>query len=97
MTCLSLWERWPSAARTERTLSVTCGDSSPKGRAKEGEPRRESQGGEPRGLASPSGRGGRAQRGRRGYPQSKKGLAFARPFSIVTFSSAGGRINTKWR
>ena len=36
--CLSLWERWPSAARTERangkTLSVTCGDSSPKGRAK---------------------------------------------------------------
>ena len=57
-TCLSLWERWPSAARTERAnngnvqsekcwhlrrqmtsrgrkvLSVTCGDSSPKGRAK---------------------------------------------------------------
>ena len=36
--CLSLWERGPSAARTERangkTLSVTCGDSSPKGRAK---------------------------------------------------------------
>ena len=38
--CLSLWERWPSAARTERqtmtipALSVTCGDSSPKGRAK---------------------------------------------------------------
>ncbi len=56
--CLSLWERWPSAARTERVLplplgevaersedgegkqkgckplSVTCGDSSPKGRAK---------------------------------------------------------------
>ena len=38
--CLSLWERWPSAARTERAnkkgckaLSVTCGDSSPKGRA----------------------------------------------------------------
>ena len=41
--CLSLWERWPSAARTERALSVTCGDSSPRGRAKEGEPRRESQ------------------------------------------------------
>ena len=35
MTCLSLWERWPSEARTERALSVTCGDSSPKGRAKE--------------------------------------------------------------
>ena len=40
--CLSLWERWPSAARTERAnkkdckaLSVTCGDSSPKGRADE--------------------------------------------------------------
>ena len=47
--CLSLWERWPSAAKPERgnsdhtigsqglickTLSVTCGDSSPKGRAK---------------------------------------------------------------
>ena len=48
--CLSLWERWPSTARTERvnvddtkdviiqkdrtTLSVTCGDSSPIGRAK---------------------------------------------------------------
>ena len=46
---LSLWERWPSAARAERVnddhsislfekgceaLSVTCGDSSPKGRAK---------------------------------------------------------------
>ena len=37
--CLSLCERWPSAARTERVnkkdckaLSVTCGDSSPKGR-----------------------------------------------------------------
>ena len=63
ITCLSLWERWPSEARTERggtmlpavpccaqafrcsaprhrrkngckTLSVTFGDSSPKGRAK---------------------------------------------------------------
>ena len=36
--CLSLWERWLSEAKTERangkTLSVTCGDSSPKGRAK---------------------------------------------------------------
>ena len=46
--CLSLWERWPSAARTERAdngraaafkkgckaLSVTFGDSSPRGRAK---------------------------------------------------------------
>ena len=40
--CLSLWERCPSAARTERAnnqkdceaLSVTCGDSSPRGRAK---------------------------------------------------------------
>ena len=44
--CLSLWERWPSAARTERVnvhdtnikrrkaLSVTFGDSSPRGRAK---------------------------------------------------------------
>ena len=33
--CLSLWERWPSAARPERlshnALSVTFGDSSPKG------------------------------------------------------------------
>ena len=31
-SCLSLWERWLSVARTERalsvtTLSVTCGDS----------------------------------------------------------------------
>ena len=37
--CLSLWERWLSEAKTERgqgcnTLSVTFGDSSPKGRAK---------------------------------------------------------------
>gem|GEM_PF-5231069 len=39
--CLSPWERWPSIARSERankpsckTLSVTYGDSSPKGRAK---------------------------------------------------------------
>ena len=38
---LSLWERWPSAARTEtvnkkdcKALSVTCGDSFPKERAK---------------------------------------------------------------
>ena len=53
--CLSLWERGLSAAKTERVfvegrqaLSVTCGDSSPRGRAKgwallrllpEGEPR----------------------------------------------------------
>ena len=40
LSCLSLWERWLSAAKTERatlgwkTLSVTCGDSSPRGRAK---------------------------------------------------------------
>ena len=38
--CLSLWERWLSEAKTERgkpvgsALSVTFGDSSPKGRAK---------------------------------------------------------------
>ena len=35
--CLSLWERWLSEAKTERgnqALSVTCGDSSPRGRAK---------------------------------------------------------------
>ena len=37
--CLSLWERWLSEAKTERgqgcnTLSVTFGDSSPRGRAK---------------------------------------------------------------
>ena len=34
--CLSHWERWPSEARTERgnALSVTFGDSSPRGRAK---------------------------------------------------------------
>ena len=34
--CLSLWERWLSEAKTERVnaLSVTCGDSSPGGRAK---------------------------------------------------------------
>ena len=38
--CLSLWERRPSAARTEmvnkkdgKALSVTYGDSSPRGRA----------------------------------------------------------------
>ena len=41
-SCLSLWERWLSEAKTERVnaerdckaLSVACGDSSPKGRAK---------------------------------------------------------------
>ena len=37
--CLSLWERWLSEAKTEmgqgcNTLSVTFGDSSPRGRAK---------------------------------------------------------------
>ena len=40
--CLSLWERCLSEAKTERvyaecdckTLSVACGDSSPRGRAK---------------------------------------------------------------
>ena len=61
MTCLSLWERWPSEARTERALSVTCGDSSPKGRAKresqEGEPRRESQEGLPLPLGEVAERG----------------------------------------
>ena len=31
ISCLSLWERWLSEAKT---LSVTCGDSSPRGRAK---------------------------------------------------------------
>ena len=40
LPCLSLWERWPSAARTEREnkgeKSVTFGDSSPGGRAKAG-------------------------------------------------------------
>ena len=44
--CLSLWERWLSAAKTERgqgcnTLSVTFGDSSPRGRAKGLYPARE--------------------------------------------------------
>ena len=34
-----------SLSVTAIALSVTCGDSSPRGRAKEGEPRRESQGG----------------------------------------------------
>ena len=38
ITCLSLWERWRRSRRRGRigykALSVTCGDSSPKGRAK---------------------------------------------------------------
>ena len=42
--CLSLWERWLSGAKTERAnaagdckaLSVSCADSSPRGRAKGG-------------------------------------------------------------
>ena len=89
MTCLSLWERWPSAARTERALSVTCGDSSPKGRAKW-----ESQEGLPLPLGEVA---EHSEDGEGTLPKSKKGLANARPFSIVTFSSAGGRINTKWR
>ena len=64
-------ERRPSQspAVTALALSVTCGDSSPRGRAKEGEPRRESQGG----LASPFGRGGRAKRGRRGRGRRGRG------------------------
>ena len=33
-TCLPLWGRWPSEARSERALSVSFADSSPKGRAK---------------------------------------------------------------
>ena len=41
---------------TAKTLSVACGDSSPRGRAKHRTF-----------LASPLGRGGRAKRGRRGY------------------------------
>ena len=114
--CLSLWERWPSAARTERATTatsnrkmlapsqaddvpraqvVTQGDSSPKGRAKasyigtrngaylyryapftvlrlplNARAARKSDGRKtvsvPAPLASPCGRGGRAQRGRRG-------------------------------
>ena len=66
--CLSLWERWPSEARTEwvyadgcKTLSVTCGDNSSRGRAKGGlrrctggyrrtYSRRGSQGGAPRSI-----------------------------------------------
>ena len=43
-----------------KALSVTCGDSSPGGRAKGGVPRHEKW------RASPFGRGGRAKRGRRG-------------------------------
>ena len=39
-----------SPAVTAIALSVTCGDSSPRGRAKEGEPRRESQGGRAKGI-----------------------------------------------
>ena len=58
-----------SPAVTAIALSVTCGDSSPRGRAKKGEPRRESQGH----LASPLGRGGRAKRGRRGHLASPFG------------------------
>ena len=53
-----------SPSVTAIALSVTCGDSSPRGRAK-----RESQGH----LASPFGRGGRAKRGRRGYLASPFG------------------------
>ncbi len=69
LPCLSLWERWPSAARTERENRGAKPSQSPSVTAL---PK-----GEPRGcttarkmarisLASPFGRGGRAQRGRRG-------------------------------
>ena len=38
ISCLSLWERWLSedgeGTQGCKALSVTCGDSSPKGRAK---------------------------------------------------------------
>ena len=38
ISCLSLWERWLSedgeGKQVCKTLSVTCGDSSPRGRAK---------------------------------------------------------------
>ena len=70
MTCLSLWERWPSAARTERALSVTYGDSSPRGRAKKGEPRRESQ----EGLPLPLGEVAECSEDGEGTPKAKKVL-----------------------
>ena len=65
-----------------KALSVTCGDSSPRGRAKlpaqppaaaalpAGEPRRGA-------LASPFGRGGRAKQGRRGSTVTAKALSVA--------------------
>ena len=69
LPCLSLWERWTSAARTERGDQV----QSPLSRLRRQLSQRESQGGCTAtrkmariSLASPFGRGGRAQRGRRG-------------------------------
>ncbi len=69
LPCLSLWERWTSAARTERGDQGAMPSQSPTATAL---PK-----GEPRGcttarkmarisLASPFGRGGQAHRGRRG-------------------------------
>ena len=67
--CLSLWERWPSKARTERGNQV----QSPLSRLRRQLSQRESQGGCTAtrkmariSLASLFGRGGRAKRGRRG-------------------------------
>ena len=60
--CLSLWERWPSAARTERVLPLPLGEVAE--RSEDGE-----------GLASPFGRGGRAQRGRRGQTMTIPALS----------------------
>ena len=48
------WERWPSAARTERALPLPVGEVAERSEVGEG-------------LASPYGRGGRALRGRRGH------------------------------
>ena len=74
LPCLSLWERWPSKARTERENRGAIPSQSPSVTAlPEGEPRgcttarkmaRIS-------LASPLGRGGRAKRGRRGETRCK--------------------------
>ena len=87
ISCLSLWERWPSAARTGRAnIHTERPSQSPAVTAlPKGEPRGEllpaviSAGNVfayrcpvRSSLASPLGRGGRAKRGRRGYAAAPK-------------------------
>ena len=89
MPCLSLWERWPSIARTERALPHPLGEVAEHSKPEKdlphplGEVAEHSEYGEE--LTSPFVRGGGAQqRRRRTYPTLwERWLNTARPVSAL--------------